>query len=114
MRLASAINAGKERQDYYNDLRAKVNTGRNGNGSNPPPAGIGADAQSGVYGVGDTNTILNAQPSASVSVGSYAGDVAPQQNKFTFNESDYVPSAQNGYHLGDYPQTEMYGDPTDY
>jgi len=25
-----------------------------------------------------------------------------------------VPSAQNGYHLGDYPQTEMYGDPTDY
>lgn len=60
------------------------------------------------------NSILSAKPAVSISAGSYAGDVAPQSNKFTFNESDYVPSAQNGYHLGDYPQTEMYGDPTDY
>ena len=38
----------------------------------------------------------------------------PKQKRFDFADSDYIPSAGNGYHLGDYPQTEMYGDPTDY
>lgn len=112
IKMRQALNAEKERQDYYNELRSKINTGGN-SGNKPTPAGIGADAN-GVYGVGSSNPVQNAQPSASISVGSYAGDVTPQSNKFTFNESDYVPSAQNGYHLGDYPQTEMYGDPTDY
>jgi hypothetical protein len=53
LRLANAIEAGRERQDYYNELRAKVNTGGNG-GNKPTPAGIGADAN-GVYGVGNSN-----------------------------------------------------------
>ena len=35
-------------------------------------------------------------------------------NKFTFNEEDLIPSEQNGYHLGDYPKTEMYGHPEDF
>lgn len=38
----------------------------------------------------------------------------PNEGKYSFNESEYIPNAQNGYHLGDYKQTEMFGNPTDY
>jgi len=55
IRMRQALNAEKERQDYYNELRSKINTGGNG-GNKPTPAGIGADA-SGVYGVGNSNPV---------------------------------------------------------
>lgn len=80
----------------------------------PTNVGIGVDAN-GFHGMEDMNSILSAKPEVSISAGSYGnGDVTPQANKFSFNESDYIPSAENGYHLGDYPQTEMYGDPADF
>ena len=92
----------KRRQQAYLNDTSNTNTG------------IGANAN-GVYGIGDTESMINAKPVVSISAGSYGNsDVTPQSNKFNFNESDYIPSAGNGYHLGDYPQTEMYGDPADY
>lgn len=53
--MRQALNAEKERQDYYNELRSKINTGGN-SGNKPTPAGIGADAN-GVYGVGSSNPV---------------------------------------------------------
>ena len=50
--MRQSLNAEKERQDYYNQLKSKLNSG--GGGNSPTPAGIGADAN-GVYGVGNSN-----------------------------------------------------------
>jgi hypothetical protein len=52
IKMRQSLNAEKERQDYYNQLKSKLNSG--GGGNNPTPAGIGADAN-GVYGVGNSN-----------------------------------------------------------
>lgn len=35
-----------------------------------------------------------------------------EPNDYTFQNA--MPTEQNGFHLGDYPQTEMYGDPKDW
>lgn len=103
---ADARRARKEAQEM-----AKAEAQKYGN-SNPQQGAIGVDA-SGVYGVNSTP----AQPPVGIGAdasGMYGVNGTPQQSKYTFNESDYIPSEGNGYHLGDYKQTEMYGNPTDF
>ena len=56
----------------------------------------------------------NTHPTTGIGADANGVQVMPKQKRFDFADSDYIPSAGNGYHLGDYPQTEMYGDPTDY
>ena len=103
---ADARRARKEAQEM-----ARAEAQKYGN-SNPQQGAIGADAN-GVYGVNSTP----AQPPVGIGAdasGMYGVNGTPQQSKYTFNESDYIPSEGNGYHLGDYKQTEMYGNPTDF
>lgn len=101
--IAGAMRERQALQEARDIARRKNNSGQT------PQGGIGADAN-GVYGV-------PSQPSGGICVdanGVYGVNGTPQPNKYTFNESDYIPSAQNGYHLGNYHQTEMYGSPTDF
>ena len=93
-------------------IRANENQNGNQNGA------IGFDT-GGAYSVIGGQKVYNnlAQPSGGIGVdasGVYGVNGTPQSNKYTFNESDYIPSAENGYHLGNYKQTEMYGDPSDF
>ena len=83
-----AINQMMDRNAEDRALKAQRQEYKASTDNTPPTTGIGADAN-GVQ-------------------------VMPKQKRFDFADSDYIPSAGNGYHLGDYPQTEMYGDPTDY
>lgn len=73
--------------------------------------GIGAD-ENGIYGI---NSQADQQGIGANANGVYG--VAPataSNNKYTFNESDYIPSAGNSYHINDNPRMAEWGSSQDW
>lgn len=85
--------------------------GVSGSGYTPAGTAIGADAN-GIYGI---NSQADRQGIGADANGVYG--VAPataSNNKYTFNESDYIPQASNGYHINDNPRMAEWGSPQDW
>jgi len=92
----------------------------NGNGQTPNAVGEGEQANWGSIFNMDNNGI-DSMPQGyteGTPIGANGTDYSfpfrqgKEPNDYTFQNA--MPTEQNGFHLGDYPQTEMYGDPKDW
>lgn len=124
--LSNFINARNDarnralRNQEWDRWTKSRNSGSNNNNqlggsvANYTPSGkvmFGADAN-GVYGI---NSQADRQGIGADANGVYG--VAPataSNNKYTFNESDYIPQASNGYHINDNPRMAEWGSPQDW
>lgn len=124
--LANFINARNDarnralRNQEWDRWTKSRNSGSNNNNqlggsvSDYAPSGkvlFGADAN-GVYGI---NSQADRQGIGADANGVYG--VAPataSNNKYTFNESDYIPSASNSYHINDNPRMAEWGSSQDW
>lgn len=92
----------------------------NGNGQTPNAVGEGEQASWGSIFNMDNNGI-DSMPQGyteGTPIGANSTDYSfpfrqgKEPNDYTFQNA--MPTEQNGFHLGSYPQTEMYGDPKDF